>query len=350
MDRSQNACHAPSIASGRVGTIIMSDSLQSLSWDDLRIVKAVGESASLVAAAAALGLNHSTVSRRLRVVEQILGAVLFDRRRSGYAPTGAGAEVIEVAARIERDILGVARRVAADATSHTGNLRITTSDALLLDFLTPVIADFRNGNPGVRIEMLVGNKPLNLARGESDIAFRTTVAPPENLFGRKLATVAWAIYGRKADYRRGAPATDELFTRPWVSYGEGLSGLKAFAFVDERVARDNIVYRSDSVAGTASAISAGIGIGFLPCMHGELVDNLMRIGTIVPEVYDELWVLTHPDIRKSGRVAAFMAYCVSAINPHRDFIEGRERRRGQRIEQRTGSAAGPTYARMPTIT
>jgi len=69
----------------------MSDSLQTLNWDDLRIVKAIGESGSLVAAATTLALNHSTVSRRLALIEQTLGTVLFDRRRTGYAPTPPGA-------------------------------------------------------------------------------------------------------------------------------------------------------------------------------------------------------------------------------------------------------------------
>jgi len=56
----------------------------------------------------------------------------------------------------------------------------------LLDFLTPIIADFLIGNPGIGVEVIVGNKPLNLARGDSDIAFRATTAPPKNLFARKV--------------------------------------------------------------------------------------------------------------------------------------------------------------------
>ncbi|HVE05938.1 MAG TPA: LysR family transcriptional regulator [Paraburkholderia sp.] len=306
----------------------MSDSLQTVNWDDLRIVKAIGESGSLVAAATALALNHSTVSRRLALVEQTLGAVLFDRRRTGYVPTGAGADIIALAERVEKDILSVARRVSGPAQSFKGDLRITTSDALLLDFLTPIIADFQIRNPSVRIEMIVSNKALNLARGESDIAFRATTEPPENLFGRKVGTVAWGIYGRRIDYVGTTPELNELYRRQWVSYGKGLSGLKAFRFVNERVPAERIGYRSDSVAGVASAIAAGLGIGFLPCMHGDLVGSLIRISPIEPEVYSELWILTHPDIRKSGRVYAFMQHCAQAIIQHREFIEGRELRFG----------------------
>jgi DNA-binding transcriptional LysR family regulator len=302
----------------------MTDPLQTLSWDDRRINKAIGEGGGLAGAATALGVNHSTISRRLSSVEKILGATLFDRRRSGYVPTAAGADMIALGERVEKDILSVVRRTSRHAQGHKGDLRITTSDALLLDFLTPIIAGFQARNPEIRVEMIVGNKPLNLARGESDVAFRATVAPPDNLFGRKAATIAWAIYARRIDHVGVSLRTDELYRRKWVSYGKGLSGLKAYKFVNDRVPKENIVYRSDSVAGAASAIAAGMGVGFLPCMHGDLVPNLVRVSLVEREVFDELWILTHPDIRKSGRVYAFMAYCAEAISGYRDFIEGRE--------------------------
>jgi DNA-binding transcriptional LysR family regulator len=301
----------------------MSDPLDRLSWDDLRIIKAIGESGGLASAATMLGVNNTTISRRLSRLEQVVGTVLFDRRRTGYQPTGAGAELIALAERVELDIVSVAKRVSGHAQGHAGDLRITTSDALLLDFLTPVVADFKASNPAVRVEIIVGNGLLNLARGESDIAFRAATAPPpENLFGRKVATIAWAAYGRTSDFAEGLPGPHELYQRQWASYGTGLSGLRAFKFVEDRVPSEKIVYRSDSVAGMAAAIAAGLGVGFLPCMHGDLADRLTRVGPVEPELSDELWILTHPDIRKSGRVSAFMANCMEAMSRQRAFIEG----------------------------
>src|SRR5262245_27427789 len=140
----------------------MTDPLQNFSWDDLRIITAIGENGGLAAAAVALGVNHSTISRRLSAVEETLGVMLFDRRRGGYVPTVAGADMIALGDRVERDILSVARRVSGHVQGHKGDLRITTSDALLLDFLTPIIADFQANNPEIRIEVIVGNRPLNL--------------------------------------------------------------------------------------------------------------------------------------------------------------------------------------------
>lgn len=300
----------------------MNDPLQTLCWDDLRIVKAIADHGNLVAAATALQVNHSTVSRRLTALETCLGVCLFDRRRSGYVATDAGSELVALAGRLELEILSVARRVSGHAQGLKGELRMTTSDALLLDFLTPIVARFQTANPQIRIEVSVGNSALNLARGESDIAFRATLAPPENLFGRKVATIAWAVYGRKPVQPLPMPQARELVGMPWVSYGKGLSGLWAFDFVEQTVAAEQVIYRSDSVAGVAAAIAAGIGVGLLPCMHGDLQPGLVRLSPVQPEVYDELWILTHPDIRKSGRVHAFMQHCAEAIIARRDFIEG----------------------------
>lgn len=123
-------------------------------------------------------------------------------------PTASGAELIALAQRVELDIVSVARRVSGHVHGHTGDLRVATSDALPLDFLTPIVAEFQALNPAVKVEVVVGNNLLNLARRESDIAFRaSTAAPPENRFGRKVANVAWAAYGSRSEFAGGWPST-----------------------------------------------------------------------------------------------------------------------------------------------
>jgi len=301
---------------------IMSDPLQKLSWNDLRVVRAVGESGALAPAAEMLGVNISTIARRLTTVEGILGVTLFDRRRTGYQATRQGEELMSLARRIELDVVSVARRVSGHAQGHAGDLRITTSDSLLLHFLTPIIADFKAYNSAIRVEVTVGNCALNLARGESDIAVRATDKPPENLFGRKIATIAWAPYGGRPHTVSPGLGADPLFDRQWVSYGGDLSDLKAAKLVEERVRPDDIAYRTDSVAGAAAGIAAGLGVGYLPCMLGDISPDLVRVGAVESQLDDALWLLTHPDIRKSGRVDAFMAHCIEAIGKHRRLIEG----------------------------
>ncbi len=313
-----------------------------LSWDDLRIIRAVGKNGAIAAAADTLGVNSSTIARRLSKVEETLGVTLFDRRRTGFGPTAEGEELIALAERVELDVVSVARQISGLVQGPVGDLRITTSDSLLLHFLTPIIADFKATHQSVRVEVIVGNRPLNLARGETDIAIRATSKPPENLFGRKVANIAWAPYACLRDPISTSLGKDTLYDRQWVSYSGKLYNLKARKFIEERIDINNIAYQTDSVAGAGAAISAGLGVSYLPCMLGDLSPDLVRIGAIEPELNDELWVLTHPDIRKSERIYAFMTYCIKEISKHRDLIEGlRERVPGHRDENEINSILLP---------
>lgn len=297
----------------------LSDAVSRLSWDDLRIVKTLSDCGNRADTAKKLGINVSTVSRRVAQVEKTLGVALFDHRRSGYMLTAEGAELRALAERVELDIVSVARRVSRTDQGPLGKLRITTSDSLLLYFLTPIIADFKAQNEGITIEVLVGNQTLSLARDESDIAIRATRKPSESLVGRKLANIAWAAYGST----RIAPAAQPFAEgQPWVSYSSALEGLKATTYVDNRVEPHCISYRTDSVAAASVAIAAGLGFGFLPCMLGDITPGLVRVGPVVPELQDELWLLTHQDIRKSGRVKAFMRFCTAAVAERKPLVEG----------------------------
>lgn len=268
-----------------------------------------------------LGVDGSTIARRLAKAEEALGATLFHRRRTGYTATARGEELIALAERIDLDVVSVTRLISADSEGLAGELRVTTNDSMML-FLAPVIASFRALNPAITVEVMVSNTPLNLARGEADIAVRATDAPAENLFGRRAATIAWAPYGAVAGASSRVAGERSLFDRQWISYSGQLTALKAHRFLEERVRHDRIGYRTDSLAGAAEAVAAGLGPAFLPCILGDLHPRLTRVGPIERDFEDQLWLLTHPDIRRSDRVRRFMMHCINAIRRNRGLIEG----------------------------
>lgn len=292
-----------------------------LCWDDLRIILAIGEQGTLAAAAERLGVDSSTIARRLAKAEEALGAILFHRRRTGYSATVQGEELIALAGRIEVDVVTVARRISSDGRGHAGELRITTTD-FIFTLLAQVTASFRALRPAIMVEVILGNTPLNLARGEADIALRATGDPPENLFGRQVATIAWAPYAASSDAALPSAGDVPAFDREWVSYAGQLSTLKARSFIDERVGNELIGFRSDSVTGAAAAVAAGAGMAYLPCMLGDLHPGLRRAGAIERELDEPLWLLTHPDIRKSEPVRDFMKHCIDAVGRNRGLIEG----------------------------
>ncbi|GJD49205.1 HTH-type transcriptional regulator HdfR [Methylobacterium crusticola] len=290
----------------------------ALAWDDFRLVKAISDQRGLTQAAERLGINHSTAFRRLGQIEAALHTALFERHRTGYVATPAGEEMVRIAARMEEDVTGFARRLEGAAPTPAGELRVTTADSLLIDLLTPILARFCARCPEVRLDVVVSNQALNLAKRDADVALRATDDPPDTLVGRRLATIAWALYGRAGDGDGGA-----LAERRWVSPAPGLGAAKAARYVLERTAPERVVLRLDTVVGLADAVAAGIGIGPLPCLIAERRPGLVRLSAPEPDLSAGLWLLTHPDLRRAARVRAFLDFVGEAILRERDLIEGR---------------------------
>ena len=136
----------------------------ALDWDEFRLIKAIADARSLVGAAEALNLNHSTVFRRLAAIENDVGARLFERSRAGYQPTEAGEEMIALAGSMAESILEFERRVAGRDAKPTGELRVTAVDSVAIGLLAPILTRFRVANPGVQVDLVIaeGRDPANL--------------------------------------------------------------------------------------------------------------------------------------------------------------------------------------------
>ena len=303
----------------------MPDSQKPLAWDDFRLIKAIADAGTLPAAAGLLGINHSTVFRRLGQIEAALGTPLFERHRSGYAATAAGEEMIALARRMDEDVAAVTRRLAGQAVTPSGELRVTTNDSLLVHLLTPLFAKFRLACPDVRLDIVLTNQALNLSKRDADVAIRATDQPPETLVGRRAATIAWALYGRAVDFPDGAPADEtSLHGRDWIALGEHLASLQAVKYVRAHVAPERVSYRVNSVLGLAEAVENGLGIGHLPCLIGDARPALVRLAPPDPALAAELWLLTHPDLRHAARVRVFLDFLAAEIAKLRRFIAGEE--------------------------
>jgi DNA-binding transcriptional LysR family regulator len=299
--------------------------MQHLAWDDFKLVKNIAEAHGLAGAAERLGINHSTVFRRLGQLEQALGVKLFERHRTGYALTAAGEEMAALAERMEEDVAAFARKLEGQAVSPAGELRVTTNDTLLVHLLTPLFCKFTRACPDVRLDVVLTNQALNLSKRDADVAIRATDNPPETLVGRRVASIAWAIYGRADDFPI-PEAVDllSLFDRTWVALGDNLAGLKAARFVRDRVPAEKIVYKVNTVLGLSEAVECGIGIGPLPCFIADVRPALVRLTAPNPDFSAGLWLLTHPDLRQSARVRAFMDFTAAEIAKLRRSIEGVE--------------------------
>ncbi|MGI9420185.1 MAG: LysR family transcriptional regulator [Geminicoccaceae bacterium] len=299
----------------------MADPFKQLVWDDLRLVKAIADRKSLPAAAKELGINHSTVFRRLNQIEAMLGRSLFERHRAGYTVTAVGEDLVALAARLGDDITAVMRKIAGEEPLPAGELRVTTNDTLLVSLLTPLFADFLVRCPDIRLDIVLSNQALNLTKRDADVAIRATDSPPETLVGRRVARIAWALYGRASDFPHPTEADDRL-ERHWISLDDSLGHFNAVKDVRRKVGPENVVYKVNTVLGLAEAVEAGIGIGHLPCFIADARPSLRRLEPREPAYATDLWLLTHPDLRRAPRVRVFLEFLAAEIAKRRWFIEG----------------------------
>ena len=291
-----------------------------LNWDEFRLVKSVGDAHSLVGAAETLGLNHSTVFRRLGAVEKTIGARLFERSRSGYQPTAAGEEMIELATRMSESITDFERRVAGRDVKPSGDLRVTMVDTIAITLMPPIFVQFRQMYPDVRLDIIMATLQLNLSRREADVAIRATNEPPDTLIGRRIAAIRWAIYSSpELKARYGASLIENA---PWVGFADGFGPASVKRWLEKNIGDKRQICRANSLMGMAQFIALGGGAGILPCFVAESHGQIQRCGPALPDLDINLWILTHADLRHSAKVRAFMDFAGNELARMRRVIEG----------------------------
>lgn len=294
----------------------------SFTWDDLRLVFAIAEARGLGPAAARLGVNGSTAFRRLGALETRLGQKLFERHRSGYVPTAAGADMAGLARRMDEEVAGLSRRLAGTAPAPSGEIRLTTNDALLADLVGPLLVRFRQAHPAITLDILLSNEALNLSRRDADVAIRATDRPPDALVGRRIGSIGWALYGARAAGWTGETKDADIAGAEWVGLGGSLGGRNvsrlAHAYTDD----PRIVCTVDSVHSMIGLVEAGIGIGALPCFSADRRPGLVRLAPPPRDLATSLWILTHPDLRAAPRIRALLDFLGAAVAAHRADIAG----------------------------
>jgi molybdate transport repressor ModE-like protein len=296
-------------------------------WNDLKLVLAIHRAGSLGGGAKALGINHSTVFRRLNALEEKIGVRLFERLPGGvYEATSEGERVATTAERIETEADALSRHVAGGDKRLTGALRVTSSETLAYSALTSELARFREAHPGIVVELVVDNRVLSLSRREADIALRVTRPKEPDLFGRKLADIAWTIYAAPRLLALHGPVgmTGPMPDLPFIGWGPEVSGIAAADWLDQLAGPRQIVYRASSLINQFTAAKAGIGFVVLPCYLGDTDPGLVRaLDAPLAELTRELWIVTHADLRNTARVRAFLDIVGEGLAARQELFGGR---------------------------
>ena len=299
--------------------------MSTFAWDDLRYFLAFARTGSMQAAAKALGVNQSTVQRRIAELEECVGHRLVERHLGSYRLTALGEELCPAAEGVETAVAAFERHLAACDKGLTGTVRVTCGSSVAACLRrTPLIDAFHARHPGLRVELVISDRFLDLSKGEADIAIRLGEPRDEALVGRKIADASWAVYASRAYVERhGRPSNPQDLKGHFLVACDGSITDYPGARWQRSVAHlATVSARTDHWQGLILAVKAGAGLAAMPHFQGDNETELVRviddIGLVMP-----FYLLMHRDMQHTPRVRAFADFVASEIKSFRALLSPR---------------------------
>lgn len=296
-----------------------------LDWNDLQHFVALARHGSTIAAGKALGVDPSTVQRRVAALERQIGRPLAQRLANGYRLTEFGQQMLAPAEGVAQAVAAFEGLLAAQAREQVGVLRLTCPEPLV-QRLAPsaVLQRFHAAHPGWRVEFVISDKYLDLKVGEADVALRSGDTDDGELLGRKIGDSLWAVYGSSSYLQQhGRPGSVQaLAQHPLVGLDDSMAGHRAARWLAEVAPDATLAARCSSVLGMLSSVKSGMGLGPLPTALGDAEPELERVLGPIPEL-QRIWrLLTTPELRHTPRVAAFFDFMVGEVEGLKPILTG----------------------------
>ena len=292
-------------------------------WDDIRIFLAIVRKGSLPEAAKDLKIAHSTVFRRFNAFEEQIGVRLFDRSSTGFVLTPAGESILELAKDMEDRSEQIARSIAGQDYKLTGNIRVTTTHGLSLNLMEPVFKAFTDQHPDVRLDIQWGEQVRKLTKYEADVIILPSKKPPENAFGRKVGRIVFGFFASQSYIREnGKPKSlENLSDQKVIGLSDEFAGQPFYDTFMKSVQAAKVTMICDSFLTVRGAIASGAGIGLLPFFYGIDYKTLQALGDPIPDTYNDVWILTHRDLKNTVRIRTFMDFAYEEMQKLKNCLE-----------------------------
>lgn len=298
-------------------------------WNDLKAFLAVARGGSTLAAAKSLGVNQTTVARRIESLESDLSLKLFERGQSGSRLTEAGRDLFAEAEKVERAAAAFGSRAEAHGRGMAGAIKITCSEIMANASITPALGHFRKLHPDVQLELMITDDVLDIAAGEADIAIRAgRRLEPSDLIARKLADYTFALYcSRGYAAHRGVPQTPEALKDHDLIGGDGPLGgpLPGVTWMLQHAGGKPAAHVSNSMTNMVHAVRAGLGIAPLGCILADGMPELVRCSDTIDEALSSSWLVTRREARDIPRIRAFIDFLVPHVQGELKAREARNR-------------------------
>lgn len=302
----------------------MNAKLQGLAdapWDDIRVFLAAHRLRGLGAAATRIGLNTSTVSRRIAALESALEQKLFERTRHGLLPTRAAERILPAAEAMETAHARLVRDASNVEVQAEGVVRLSTAPGIADAFVAPALVRLRAQHPLIEVEIDASVRAVDLARHEADLALRSVPPQGAELVVTKLTSSRWIVVGAaKLIARLGRLAS--WSDAPWITWDRDLATYGPARWIAQHAPKATIALRTSHFASQLEAAKTGLGLVMVPAPYA-------RIHKLVPVEHtralaastaawpiDDLWLVGHRISRDVPRIAAvweFLAQELRAI-------------------------------------
>lgn len=282
--------------------------MQEVNWDDLRFILAVGRLPTFTAAARHLGVNESTVARRVARYEARLNLRLFERRMGMLEPTEACSELILRAERIELEVQAAEGMLAGTNDRAAGVVRVTAVPIIANHVLVPALPKLLNQHRDLQVELIADGRNLNLINREADIALR--LARPTNdtrAIVKRVGQLTYAIYSAKNLANKSIP---------WITYEDRMEDLPQARLIASEMAKGHnskAQLRVNDAETLLQSVKKGLGKSMLPVAIGSRENGIVRIGEEAKTVTREVWPLVHPDLQDLIRIRVVMDWLAATI-------------------------------------
>lgn len=277
-------------------------------WDEIRTAFQVARLGTVSGAAEALGVHHATVIRHIDALERRLGTRLFQRHARGYTPTEAGRDLLSVAQATEDQFSQLASRIKGQGEVVAGELLVTAITGVS-DLLVPVFAAFQSEHPRVIIRFLTDMRMFRLDFGEAHVAIRAGSQPQEpDYVVQPLVRLNYGLYASQGYAEaNGLPAGPEDFAQHrFIGHDDLDSRAPFYRWQRNHVPQERVSFRATEQDALHRAVSAGLGIGFIPARVARQYPDLVEVMPPQPDWEAPVWMVTHVDLHRTLKVQALL--------------------------------------------
>ncbi len=279
-------------------------------WDDYLYFLRVARLGTLKAAGESLKVNHTTVLRRINSLEEKLETRLFERFKTGYVLTESGEDIYSQIEHLEDSFIAIERKVLGKDVRLEGRVKISTTDTLGYYWLPPYIKKFKRLYPGILLDIDIRTSYTDLAKREADIVIPAVNEQPEYMVGRILAPIDFGLYAsKKYIAQKGFPEKPEqLASHKLLILNEELGEVGFNEWLKKLIPKSAISVCCNMLSNLYHYVRQDMGIAPLPVYLGDQDKYLMKVMNLPKELSHNIWILTHPDLKNTQRIKAFMRF------------------------------------------